>query len=123
MARGWATRWPKRKEAKLRKLWAAGHSASLIAKKLGYSRTAILGKVHRLKLGPHEIKHSEYRVANPEGRSARYRDRKKAGEDTRRKVRIGRRLLPIAPEMTKSELRAMLTQAVLNTATLVEGAA
>jgi GcrA cell cycle regulator len=37
----------------LKKLWAAGESAQAIAAKLGdMSRSAVLGKIFRLRLGP-----------------------------------------------------------------------
>jgi hypothetical protein len=120
MKPGWEMRWPKEKEDKLREMWAAGFSATLIGKELGHTRTAILGKTHRLKLGGHTVKHSEARPANPKGRNAKYRARKKAGEDTSRRIVVkrGDRQNVVLPsvELTKSELRAMLHQAVLNTA-------
>src|SRR4030067_2209080 len=42
--------WPAQKIARLKTLWAEGYSASMVGERLGYSRNAIIGKVHRLKL-------------------------------------------------------------------------
>lgn len=48
--------WGKQSEADLRRLWAEGHSASIIADELArtyrasLTRSSVLGKVHRLKL-------------------------------------------------------------------------
>jgi GcrA cell cycle regulator len=42
----------------LKKLWAAGHSAGMIAARLDTTRNAVIGKVTRLKLTPHTTKHS-----------------------------------------------------------------
>jgi len=45
-----ATDWSETDIAQLRELWGKGFSASQIAKELGYSRDAVLGRVFRLKL-------------------------------------------------------------------------
>jgi GcrA cell cycle regulator len=43
--------WTEERVSELKKLWAEGHSASQIAKKLGaVTRNAVIGKVHRLGL-------------------------------------------------------------------------
>ena len=43
--------WTEGRVAELKKLWAEGHSASQIAKRLGgVTRNAVIGKVHRLGL-------------------------------------------------------------------------
>lgn len=44
------THWTPQDEATLTKLWNAGQSGSQIAKVLGISRNAVIGKVHRLRL-------------------------------------------------------------------------
>ena len=52
--------WTDTRVAGLRKLWDEGHTASVIAKKLGVvSRDAVIGKAHRLGLAsrPSPIKH------------------------------------------------------------------
>ena len=42
--------WPDGVVAELRSMWAAGYSASIIGRTLGYTRNAIIGKVYRLGL-------------------------------------------------------------------------
>ena len=42
--------WTDKKIEKLKKLWEKGYSAAEIGKKLGFSKNAIVGKVHRLGL-------------------------------------------------------------------------
>lgn len=42
--------WPVQKIARLKTLWAEGYSASMVGERLGCSRNAVIGKVHRLKL-------------------------------------------------------------------------
>ena len=46
--------WTEEEEWELRKLWIGGFSASQISKSLncGYSRNAVIGKIHRLNLPP-----------------------------------------------------------------------
>jgi GcrA cell cycle regulator len=52
---GWT--WTDERVAALRKFWAAGDTAEVIAGKFGgISRSAVIGKVHRLKLGGRAIK-------------------------------------------------------------------
>jgi GcrA cell cycle regulator len=42
--------WTEERIEELVHLWDAGHSASVIGKKLGISKNAVVGKAHRLKL-------------------------------------------------------------------------
>jgi len=42
--------WTAERIEELVSLWDAGHSASIIGKKLGISKNAVVGKAHRLKL-------------------------------------------------------------------------
>ena len=42
--------WTHEREKELRKLWAEGHSCSTIGDKIGNTRNAVIGKVHRLGL-------------------------------------------------------------------------
>ena len=42
--------WTHEQAAELRKLWQAGFSATIIAKKMNMSRNAVLGKKHRMEL-------------------------------------------------------------------------
>ena len=45
--------WTEEKVAKLKELWSKGHTASQIAEALGdTTRTAVIGKAHRLNLDP-----------------------------------------------------------------------
>lgn len=98
MTKGWHTRWSVENEERLRSLWNEGMSATLIAMEMGYSRSGVLAKVGRMKLGPHEIKTKK---AHP-----------RAGRVKAVKVKPKK---PVPQIMTKAELRAMLHQAVLNT--------
>jgi GcrA cell cycle regulator len=42
--------WDSETESRLRVLWAEGHSASEIGRRLGVSKDAVIGKSHRLGL-------------------------------------------------------------------------
>jgi len=44
--------WTEEAVARLRELWASGLSCSAIARELGTSKNAVIGKAHRLKLVP-----------------------------------------------------------------------
>ena len=48
--------WNQETESVLKELWEQGVSSGLIAKELGCTRNAIIGKVHRLKLSTREPK-------------------------------------------------------------------
>ena len=47
---GVAMAWTPERIEELTQLWNAGHSASVIGKRLGVSKNAVVGKAHRLKL-------------------------------------------------------------------------
>mgnify|MGYP001765783740 CR=1 FL=1 len=47
--------WTAEKLDRLRKMWSAGDPASAIGVEIGFSRSAVLGKVHRLKLAKRRI--------------------------------------------------------------------
>jgi hypothetical protein len=49
---GSSVAWNPERLAQLRSLWATGLSASQIGDRIGISRNAVLGKIHRLGLGP-----------------------------------------------------------------------
>jgi GcrA cell cycle regulator len=46
--------WPQARADALRRLWADGVSATLIGRELGVTRSAVIGKAHRLDLGLHK---------------------------------------------------------------------
>jgi GcrA cell cycle regulator len=75
--------WNAERIALLRQRWAEGLSASSIAKELGpqISRSAVLGKVHRLKLVQPAFKrrHPEKEKASPRRRGAPRKPRRRAG--------------------------------------------
>lgn len=49
--------WTHAKVASLKKLWAEGVRVDRIAKRLGCSKNAVIGKADRLKLGPHPVRY------------------------------------------------------------------
>jgi hypothetical protein len=116
----------------LRKLWDNGYSCSQIAAEMGcgLTRNAIIGKVHRLKLERRYWGNGSTRLINPTPPAT-----------PRRQLRPRRpKATPVpkilwatsnitghfvsqprkqrAPELTKNEMRAMLTLAVQNTAAM-----
>lgn len=63
--------WTEHRVATLAKLWADGHSASVIASRLGgVTRNAVIGKVHRLGLAGRQtsVWKAKTRPASPRGR-------------------------------------------------------
>lgn len=58
--------WTEERCEQLRSLWDAGNSASVIGQKLGCSRNAVIGKVHRLNLDTRNCE--QRRVALPRRR-------------------------------------------------------
>jgi len=134
--------WTDEQVAKLKKLWDEGYSAAMIGAELSYTRNAILGKVFRLGLesradGPKFSKPRAPRSPRPRrsgnmselsrilarAASQRYREKRRTvTNSTYRKNHKGsktsadyRSHLPPMPEMSKSDLRAMLRAAVENT--------
>lgn len=119
--------WTDEKVTQLKFMWGRGESASVIAAEMGISRSATLGKVHRLRL-PHRrtVATAPYiRVGAPRSSRAKAAileraaaklnlDRSKRIEPTVKKFNIKTPL----PELTKGQLRAMLKQAVINTAAM-----
>ena len=139
--------WDDERVATLTRMWAEGHSATRIGVALDMSRCAVMGKIARLSLPvpaeklPVIIDYSYRRQCSVENREARrekarlnemaYRDRRRNSLKTKQDVRAQflargstttspeyRKHLPPAPEMTKVQLRAMLAQAIQNTAAL-----
>ena len=112
--------WTDKNVRTLKEAWDSGMSATILGAIMGVSRCAILGKARRLKLKPRIDK--AMRVA------ARIeRERVRAAKVDRKKTAIA--LQPPSTfgfvqvqkkdeELTKGQLRAMLTEAVRNTAAM-----
>lgn len=135
--------WTDLRIKELKFLWASGDSAALIGRAMDISRNAVLGKVHRLKLEPRSVLRVAERTFGARPRAAPNRiyhrsvfkmpERKPSfhapapnahprlisvmSPITGAFMNVKRRL-PHQAEMTKNELRAMLTQALINTAAL-----
>jgi hypothetical protein len=124
------TAWPDERTERLKVLWAEGaSSATVIGRELGMSRNAILGKVHRLGLEsraieprPKVTKAEKQRVAidNPSD----FGGVRRPSRVNRTRAHEGMRTISIAEtnrilqEPTKNQLRAMLAEAVRNTAAM-----
>jgi len=81
------------------RLWGAGQSARQIGDCLGYSRASVLGKIHRLGLKQGQPVAIPAAIVSPVPQPM--------GRPVPRK--------PPPQQLSKSELRAMLAQAVRNT--------
>lgn len=139
--------WTDERIATLTKMWAEGYSATRISMSLDCTRCAIIGKINRLGLPEPKkklptIRDMAYAKRLPEVtlkkrriRENRYakarRERRKYCLETKRELRqeflargtspysaAYRKHLPPAPEMSKSQMRDMLAQAMQNTAAL-----
>lgn len=139
--------WTDERIATLTQMWAEGHSSTRIAMALGLTRNAVIGKVSRLKLPEPDFKlpviiDRTYVSQLPEVRREKVRayervykkarkerqryDIKTKQDERQRLIARGaspyspayRKQLPPLPDMTKGELRAMLAQAMQNTAAL-----
>ncbi|MEZ5938162.1 MAG: GcrA family cell cycle regulator [Hyphomonadaceae bacterium] len=94
--------WTEERVAELKKLWAEGHSASQIAKRLGnVTRNAVIGKVHRLGLSgratPSRPVKRPPRLARPKPQQAT-RPAAAASGATVGAVRSGGSAAPVAAE-------------------------
>jgi hypothetical protein len=121
--------WTEDRITDLKSLWSGGDSASVIALQMGTTRNAVLGKVHRLGLEERTPK-SLHTVDVGERRSV-FKSPEKKPRQAREKAppKIINLVSPLtgifiskmAPQRTrdhlktKDQLRAMLTQAVVNT--------
>jgi GcrA cell cycle regulator len=103
--------WTAEAETELRRLWGTGDAASQIGKIMGCTRSAILGKAHRLGLSDRIIKHAlGKRFKKPrEPKKPRQLQPQSAPPPKPREMNAR----PAQP--TKKEMREMLTLAVLNT--------
>lgn len=125
--------WTDERVEQLRSLWTDGASATAIGKVMHITRNAVLGKRFRLKLdGRIGLNDTHYgpRIRKPNPRSVfKMRERKPrlripnpgarphltATQSPITGAFLATVRKPRVPEMTKPQLRAMLTQAVLNT--------
>jgi GcrA cell cycle regulator len=120
--------WTDAKIDDLKSLWTSGDSASVIASQMGTTRNAVLGKVHRLGLEArvsslHQVDVGERRSVfkSPEKKPRQARDKAPPKIINVVSPLTGIFISKMAPQrtrdhlLTKSELRAMLTQAVINT--------
>ena len=105
--------WTSESVEQLRELWAEGNSATTCAVILNTSRNAVIGKVHRLNLPQRS---TDKRLRVPVGRPReRVRPERTVPTFNRAPARVRKQR---AEPQTKDELRAMLAEALRNTALL-----
>lgn len=75
-----APRWDPKEEEELRRLWASGLGQSAIARRMGMTRNAIIGKLNRMGLSSPRAKASPTSQASPRPRPQRYTPFRKAPE-------------------------------------------
>lgn len=138
------SQWTEERVGILLREWADGKSATAISVLLGCSRSAVIGKLHRLGAPEPAVKAAvirnriysrqlpEISRVNARSREARYRLKMREARNDEKRMVCARFLargasphsvayrkhLPPLPEMTKSELRRMLREAVQNTAAM-----
>ena len=108
--------WDATSVALLKKLWASGHGAGQIASRLGHSRNAVCAKLLRmgLKRGHRPPTAKPKIVSVPKRKSAFFA----ACARPVHKVVSARKPVVRPKEFTKSQLNAMLAEAIANTARL-----
>lgn len=81
--------WPDELIDRLKRLWAEDYSASEIAKAIGKSRNAVLGKVHRLGLDPRKtnLSNVEKQKLKREAREARLKYKREWAREQRAEER------------------------------------
>ena len=106
--------WDAKEIAALEKLWANGESAGQIASKLGQSRNAVCAKLKRmgLKRGHKPPTASPRIVSVPKAKTMQSAA---CARPTDKVVSRKKQVAPRRNELTKSQLYAMLAQAVRNT--------
>ncbi len=137
------TTWTDESVATLERLWAEGYSATRIGITMDRTRGSVIGKVDRLGLPPPAAKQDvivdrtytrqcvEITKANKRAREQRSYEKRKYDIKSKLDVRMMmlargatktsaayRKHLPPAVDMSKTAMRAMLTQALQNTAAL-----
>jgi hypothetical protein len=128
--------WTEERTELLCELWRSGLSSSQVAARIGdgITRNAIIGKVHRMKVKRskgHEVRiklhgPKRVRIKRPPGYvrpPSREQERKQNREimlagGARKTSAAYRKHLPRLGDMTRGELRAMLTTALQNTANM-----
>jgi len=105
--------WDAKDVALLKKLWALGQSASQIARRLGYSRNAVCGRLTRLDLK----RGHRPPTAKPKIRPVPKRRPALLAACSRPVAKIvSRKTVMLLPkEFTKRQLYAMVAEAVRNT--------
>ena len=91
---GITDRWDSAKEQQLRELWAEGQSGSLIGAKLGVSRNAVIGKVHRLGLAKRS---TEERNRNIRNTMRKYRVEQKPKTPKPKREKLNKLQFPVEP--------------------------
>ena len=107
--------WDAEDVALLKKLWASGHSAGQIATRLGYGRNAVCAKLKRMSLK----RGRKPPTANPKIVSMPKRKPALLAACAHPVDRVVSARKPVArqpEEFTRSQLNAMLAEAVANTA-------
>lgn len=100
----------------LKALWATDLSAAKIGARLNVSRCAVLSKARRLGLAPRQTGKSEYATSKRLSRAKAAVTARATAKSNAPKTRARTVDFSTKPaEPTKSELRAMLNAAVLNT--------
>ncbi len=105
--------WDAKELALLRKLWAEGQSAGQIANRLEHSRNAVCAKLLRMgmKRSHNPPTASPKIVSGPKAKPSRSAACMRSAD----KVVSRKRVVRQQKEFTKSQLCAMLTEAVRNT--------
>jgi len=109
--------WDAASVALLKKLWASGHSAGQIASRLGHSRNAVCAKLLRmgLKRGHKPPTAKPKIVSMPKRKPALLAA---CARPVHKVVSARKPVVRPPKEFTKSQLNAMLTEAIANTARL-----
>jgi GcrA cell cycle regulator len=106
--------WDASSVALLKKLWASGHSAGQIAGRLGHSRDAVCAKLLRMGLK----RGQRPPTAKPKIVSVPKRKLALLAACARPVHKVVSARKPAVKEFTKSQLNAMLAEAIANTARL-----
>ena len=110
--------WDAKEVTLLQKLWTMGQSAEQIARRLGYSRSAVCAKLTRLGLKRgHKPPTAKPRIRQePKARPAQLAAcARPVDKVVSSRNRVKRQPKKLAKEFTKGQLYAMLAEAVRNT--------